>query len=222
MQVVGCDACAMEDAGQECLDTYETLMRAHGGEDSQVFVALVVPVLERVARQQAEAPLAAGGAAVLAAGLWTALAAEGWLPRGGAVVAGSRIDGVVTAALAGVSGVAVDSIWGNAARQLVKALTYPELTECRLSYAEVDAKGVCRRQALAVARARVSGSHCVDCPYWTALRADHHRELLAARWRGASGAALAEASDVFLPEDFRQLRHWWWAARRQGGRSALG
>lgn len=92
-------------------------------------------------------------------------------------------------------------------KQLVKGCGQATRQQCRESYREVDGAGVCRRQLLAKALERVSGTHCVDCPYWTQLTAGQHESLLAEAWVGAGGAAeLAAHREVFLPEDFRALR----------------
>lgn len=96
----------------------------------------------------------------------------------------------------------------EAVRQLVKACFYPEFRVCRESYCAEGADGACRRQELERARKRVSGSHCVDCPYWQELDAAAHAALLQAHWRSAApgAVALAEHRGIFLPEDFRALR----------------
>jgi hypothetical protein len=98
-----------------------------------------------------------------------------------------------------------DGPWAVAARQLVKACFQPEFRKCRDSYRERETDGTCRRQQLAKARGRVSGSHCVDCPYWTALAPEQHAKFLAKAWAGGA-AEFAAHRGVFLPEDFRALR----------------
>ncbi len=101
----------------------------------------------------------------------------------------------------------------DVARQLAKTCFYPEFTTCRDSYRECGRDGVCRRQEESRARRRLSGSHCVDCPYWVALGAAQHEAFLAAAWY--SGPADFKASQaVFLPEDFRALRVWLWNQAR--------
>jgi hypothetical protein len=91
------------------------------------------------------------------------------------------------------------------ARQLVKACFHPEFKKCRDSYRETASDGTCRRQELDRVRARVSGSHCVDCPYWTALTAGQDAALVADGWVGDAGL-LAAHHEIFLPEDFRVFR----------------
>lgn len=92
------------------------------------------------------------------------------------------------------------------ARQLVKACFHPRFKVCRDSFREVSADGSCRRQELARVRERVSGSHCVDCPYWTDLTLEQHGRFLARGWRSGDAAAFAADREVWLPEDFRALR----------------
>jgi hypothetical protein len=99
------------------------------------------------------------------------------------------------------------------ARQLIKACFHPEFRRCRDSYRERDADGTCRRQQLKKARARVSGSHCVDCPYWTSLSREEHTGCLLRGWAG-NPADFHEHADVFLPENFRALKLWLHARAR--------
>lgn len=100
-------------------------------------------------------------------------------------------------------------------RQLVKTCFHREFAVCRDSYREVSADGSCRRQMLKKALGRVSGSHCVDCPHWTALSPADHAGVLSASWVG-DVADFAARQDVYLPEDFRALRVWLHAATRSG------
>lgn len=98
-----------------------------------------------------------------------------------------------------------DPLLATAARQLVKACFQPEFKACRDSYRECEDDGSCRRQQLDRVRERVSGSHCVDCPYWTALAPEQHERLLRRAWTG-DPAEFESHRDIFLPEDFRALR----------------
>lgn len=106
--------------------------------------------------------------------------------------------------LASVSG---GEVLADAAKQIVKACFYPEFRVCRDSYRERSSKGVCKRQVLEKARGRVSGAHCVDCPYWTDVSPERHAALLAESWCGDAAEFTANRA-VFLPEDFRALRTW--------------
>ena len=100
---------------------------------------------------------------------------------------------------------AADGRWTTPVRQLVKACLQPEFRRCRDSYRERSADGTCRRQDLDKARGRLSGSPCVDCPYWLELTPEQHGRVLRENWAG-DPAVLAEHRDVFLPADFRELR----------------
>ncbi|MEN9662358.1 MAG: hypothetical protein RL324_1307 [Verrucomicrobiota bacterium] len=92
-------------------------------------------------------------------------------------------------------------------RQLLKACLQAEPERCRESYREVVG-GHCRRQELARARSRISGTHCVDCPHWAALDGDENLILLARAWAEGPAETLSGNQGIFLPEDFRALRTW--------------
>jgi len=106
----------------------------------------------------------------------------------------------------------------DAIRQLVKACFYAEFKKCRESYHDVNETGECRRQELGRARRRISGSHCVDCPYWTALTPSQHVVLLSGAWCGEPRDFVAHR-EIFLPEDFREFRQTLrgWADEMQTG-----
>jgi hypothetical protein len=106
-----------------------------------------------------------------------------------------------------LAGVSADELLSDGAKQLVKACFYPEFRVCRDSYRERSSKGVCKRQVLERAQGRVSGAHCVDCPYWTDVPPARHAELLREGWC-ADPAELEENRAIFLPEDFRAVRGW--------------
>jgi hypothetical protein len=92
------------------------------------------------------------------------------------------------------------------ARQLVKGCFNPRFKVCRESFREVSADGSCRRQELGKVRERLSGSHCVDCPYWLELTPEQHGRFLARCWRAGDPAELTANREIYLPEDFRALR----------------
>jgi len=98
-------------------------------------------------------------------------------------------------------------------RQLLKACLQPEFRRCRDSYKEV-VEGVCRRQEPSRACQRISGSHCVDCPYWIALRPDQHRALLWKAWVTDPALGLEQEPELFLPEKYRALRLFLWRQAR--------
>lgn len=169
----------------------------------------VPEILERYCRQNGLAPLGDAEAGRIAARLWLLIAVRG-LPR--------RLAPDETGAPGEMSdaevGPLVDCVLEGSerggelakpARQLVKACFSAEFRTCRDSYRERESDGSCRRQQLGKALGRVSGSHCVDCPYWTSLTPAQHAACLARGWAG-DVAEFAAARDAFLPEDFRALR----------------
>lgn len=174
------------------------------------FRRAVIAVLGRFARQNGAA-IDAAAAGQLAAQLEQLIGEFGLPapPGEGEIGAPGKMEKtevrrLVERALAGVRS---SEVLDEAAKQLVKACFYPEFRVCRDSYRERSGKGVCKRQVLEKARERVSGSHCVDCPYWTDVTPERHAELLREGWCG-DPAELEENRDVFLPEDFRVVRRW--------------
>jgi hypothetical protein len=113
-----------------------------------------------------------------------------------------------------ILGSEADPLLAEAVRQLVKACFYPEFKTCRDSFREMGADGSCRRQELDRVRRRMSGSHCVDCPYWVALTPTQHEQFLRKHWRAAP-AEFDAHRNAFLPEDFRCLRQWLYVAARE-------
>lgn len=136
------------------------------------------------------------------------------LPEGTEGVSGGMSEAECAPLVARVMAGIEDSRLAEPARQLVKACFYPEFKVCRDSFREVGRDGSCRRQELERARGRISGVHCVDCPHWMALAPVDHGEFLMAEWR-RDPSLFALNRDVFLPEDFRALRHWLHAAARR-------
>jgi len=98
--------------------------------------------------------------------------------------------------------------------QLFKACFYPEITVCRNSYRQQTADGRCKRQNPTAARARLSGSPCVDCPWTVRLSAEEHARLLTASWAPANSIPFDSDPMCFLPEDFRSLRRFLWLHAR--------
>lgn len=187
--------------------------------ETEEFSGLVVALLRRFFAQNAQT-VAPAELEILATQLGALIAEQGLpaplkpgetgSPGGMADVECSRL---VERVLKGTN----SALLAEPTRQLVKACFYPEFTVCRDSFCEPAPDGACRRQELARARKRISGAHCVDCPYWARYSAADHGEFLAAQWK--SGRAEFEtARDIFLPEDFRALRRW---VRAQAGRGAL-
>lgn len=102
----------------------------------------------------------------------------------------------------------------NAVGQLFKACIYPEITVCRNSYRLQTADGRCKRQNHANAKARLSGSPCVDCPWTVRLTAEQHARLLRDSWAPGNAVAFDFDPMCFLPEDFRSLRRFLWLHAR--------
>jgi len=177
--------------------------------DGEIFGRAVGAILERYRRQNGLPPLAEARPAEIAARLWILITVRGLPPPLGPGETGTpgEMTAEEVAPLVGrMLGDAADAgALGTPARQLVKACFQPEFKKCRDSYREVSEDGACRRQRLGRAGERVSGSHCVDCPYWTALTLEQHEKFLAKAWID-DAAEFAAHRDVFLPEDFRALR----------------
>jgi hypothetical protein len=183
----------------------------------QEFCPLVGAVLTRFFVQNAQPQPSAAEIAGFSARLWALVIERGLPPplTPGDAGAPKEISETECAPLvARVVGDATNPLLADAARQLVKTCFYPEFKTCRESYRAVTPDGVCRRQELVRARKRVSGSHCVDCPYWQELEPAAHAEFLGKMWCPSTGSGLAagtgfaEHRDIFLPEDFRALRRW--------------
>ncbi|MBL9203288.1 MAG: hypothetical protein JNL39_22465 [Opitutaceae bacterium] len=188
-------------------------------DGAEEFPEIVGAVLRRFCAQNAQPSPPAAEVAAFAARL-RALVAERGLPRplapGEIGAPGGMAEAECAPLVARVAGAGAPPLLAEAARQLVKACFYPEFTVCRDSYRETGADGSCRRQELARARGRVSGSHCVDCPHFVALEPAAHLALLDRAWRG-DPARLHTHREIFLPEDFRALRRWLHRAARRTG-----
>lgn len=178
------------------------------GFDSADFDGLVQRLLRRFLAQHAAPPPPDAELRALAARLRQLIVQRGLPPplhageRGAPREMPDRETGPLVAVVAGEG---ANPLLADAVRQLVKACFYPEFTECRDSYKARSPDGSCRRQQLERARGRVSGSHCVDCPYWLSLEPDDHAALLEESWCGER-EEFRRNRGVFLPEDFRALR----------------
>lgn len=186
---------------------------------SPTFETQVTALLRRYCQQNGVALPSDGELAGISTRLWTLLSARGLPPPladGELGCPGEMSAGEVSPLVAMVfAAVSTRMEFTDLIRQLVKTCLHPEFAVCRDSYREVGAGGTCRRQQFAKAVTRVSGSHCVDCPYWTTLTPSEHALRLAEAWKGEV-AEFTENRGVFLPEDFRAFRAWLHAARRSG------
>jgi hypothetical protein len=196
------DLAGME-AGGEGLPMADEREGAHGE-----FAGLVLAVVERGLRQTGQPPLASDEAEVLVAALRAFGEAGGWAVRFGGgreELPAERVAQGVGQVLRALPGRSAE--FAGLAKQVFKACFQPPPPVCRDSYREGDATGRCRRQERTYDLARVSGAHCVDCPYWEEFSAGPHLGWLSERWR-AGRADLEASAEVFLPEDFRELRRW--------------
>ncbi len=181
----------------------------------EAFVSLVAAILARYA-QQNDATLPPADGIALAERLHAVIGEHG-LPRpldaseqgAPGELSEAEIDPLIARALGGYTGPVAGAV-----KQLVKAFFYPEFKKCRDSFREVATDGTCRRQQLARVRSRVSGAHCVDCPYWVGLTPERHAAYLTDEWVGDAAAEFAPYREIFLPEDFRILRRQLYNAAR--------
>lgn len=177
--------------------------------EAREFDALVIANLERCFRRNGHALGAAADFAGVAERLRAVLAERGLpqVPPGGRPEAAVEMPAEECAPVERrVLGILVgDERWATPVRQLVKACLQPEFRRCRDSYRERDEDGTCRRQQAGKARGRLSGSPCVDCPYWLELTPEQHARALRDGWVG-DVAAFESDVELYLPSDFRALR----------------
>lgn len=182
----------------------------------QEFSSRMSAVVRRFLAQNGVAAIEASRLDAMAARLWSVIRERG-LPRplcpDEPGEAGGMDETDCARVVAQVMGDVTQPMLADAVRQITKACFHPEFKTCRNSFREVAADGTCRRQELARVRRRVSGTHCVDCPYWVALDVAAHARFVAAHWR-AGAAEFEQHRDLYLPEDFRALRQWLHAAAR--------
>lgn len=187
------------------------------GED---FCIIVPQILQRFADQNDLSPFPVAELEQIAARLWSVIEERGLpAPLGPDEVGspGDLPDGECTPLVARVLGDVAEPQREKLAvpvRQLVKACFHPEFRHCRDSFREVSPDGSCRRQQIDRVRTRVSGTHCIDCPHWVAFTAGQHVKFLEYEWQPGGRADLATYLAIFLPEDFRKLRHLLYAKAR--------
>jgi hypothetical protein len=170
--------------------------------DFAEFSLRLTAVLQRFYAQNSRPPLPHATIATVAQRLWLLMQERGPVQARDGELSADEAQTLTARVLADFS----DELLAIAARQLVKTCLQPSPATCRNSYREVTADGRCRRQDIGRVRTRISGSHCVDCPYWQELDADDHAALLAQHWQGADSREFAAHREIFLPEDYRVLR----------------
>jgi hypothetical protein len=180
----------------------------------ETFAVIVPEILRRFCLQNGREPPAAGVLQGFAARLWARVEERG-LPRPlGADepgAPGELSEEECAPLLARVLENASEedgNFFAIPLRQLIKACFHEEFKTCRDSFREPSPDGICRRQQLARARQRVSGAHCIDCPYWVALTPEQHGCFLEKEWQPAGRGELFLHRAIFLPEDFRRLRRY--------------
>ncbi|MFI5356375.1 MAG: hypothetical protein ACHQ4G_03470 [Opitutales bacterium] len=185
--------------------------------NGETFADAVAGLLARYGRQNGLPAPAEGWGRAVGLRLWALLEERGW-PRPLAPAEmgepGEMTAEEVAPLIDRLPAGAELAAWSAPLRQLVKACFQPEFKTCRDSYRECGPDGSCRRQDLGRVRVRLSGTHCVDCPYWTALDPAQHVKLLARHWHPGGWPEFEAQRAIFLPEDFRRLRQMIRAAAR--------
>lgn len=186
----------------------------------ETFRTLVGQILERFCRQNDREPPAFGELQGLADRLWEIVAERGLPPPLRVEELGTPTE-LSNEACAPLLARVMEKVreedrifFANPVRQLVKACFHGEFKICRDSFREVSPDGACRRQQLARARQRISGTHCIDCPYWVTLTSEQHARFLEKQWQPTGVTELVLHRSIFLPEDFRELRRYLHTAAR--------
>jgi len=204
---------------------YRAGLAAHAGEARRWFESLVAVCLRRFLQQESGALPSAETVAAFSRHLWNSASAVGWpSPLAEGTTCGPEerswdgIEAQVSAIAACGSDETERARLLPVARQLLKTCIYGEFTECRNSYRSPVAEDRCRRQDPSIARTRISGTPCVDCPYYVTLTQGEHATLLEASWARGNPVPYTREPALFLPEDFRELRRFLWLQARFGGR----
>lgn len=180
--------------------------------DVETFADAVTALLARYARQNAMAVPPEITLRTIGRRLWGLLETRGWpeaLAPGEKGAPGEMSAAEVEPLVAHLkTGLEIETSpsWAVPLKQLVKACFHPWFLTCRETYREMGPDGMCRRQEWDRVRPRLSGSHCVDCPYWTTLTPDQHEALLRRHWQPGRIEEFTARPGAYLPEDFRRLR----------------
>lgn len=193
--------------------TYRRTLMIYGGEAQEGFTHQIKKILQRYFRQTEKTPPPEAALVHFGTILWRLIQQHG-LPEPLEAADQGEDETMPAEQLTA----RLDEIWSafrfvdyrndleTPARHLVKGIWQREFKKCRLSYKESETTGNCDRQSLSNALPRISGSHCVDCPYWVSISAEKNEKLLSKEWNQNAVAELTAHLDVFLPEDYRSLK----------------
>jgi hypothetical protein len=195
--------------------TYRRMLAIYGGDMSEAFSLAVQKILRRYFAQNAFPAPSDPALAHFSKSLWLLVLQRGLPPHLTGPDQGTAADLPEPEVAALVSGLLTNFPFTDAraalsvpARDFIRAVFQPEFKKCRLSYKEPAAGATtCERQDYTHTRTRISGTHCVDCPYWVQVNPEKNEKLLIKEWNPAAVAELTTHLAVFLPEDFRTLRH---------------
>lgn len=195
--------------------SYRRMLAIYGGDMAEAFSLAVQKILRRHFSQGGEAVPPDAALLAFARALWEHGRRRGLPPALKGTEQGEPHD-MPDSEIAQITGPLVSNFPIPSARprlalataELVRGLFQPEFKKCRLSYKEcAPGTGFRPRQELAAVRDRICGTHCADCPYWTQLSAEKNEKLLTKEWDPGRVEELSANMSVFLPEDFRALRH---------------
>lgn len=213
----------MFEHGRIDQDAYTKALARYGNNERAVFTVLSIPVIKRFCKQTSRPEFPDKIIQEFCAVLWSVTIATGFPLPQEETGQNAPVDvdaDIHSDRLASV----LDQLdypeyrmeLAILANQFLKTLLQPEFRSCRLSYCKTNEAGVCERQSLARCKKRISGAHCVDCPLFIVTNPAKHPKVLKAQWAKEKRDELDEQMDVFLPEDFRQLKFFLHLHRRHG------
>lgn len=191
---------------------YAAVLDAHGGNVNDVFTAITIPVIIRFQEKRKRPIPSETMMADFCNRVWTAATDLGILPptEKGVEPPLPHPEGTVTEAiiqsLDGFESGELRMDFALVANQLLPLLVGVEPKTCCLAYCEKSPAGLQERQHKDHALGRISGAHCVDCPLFVLTQSEKHPRVLKAQWDSEKQEELESSIDVFIPEEFRQLR----------------
>lgn len=196
-------------------NSYQTILRDAGKGAREVFIDLTIPVAQRYLRQTRIFPQYTDQLQKLIGTIWDIVHLNP-LPQplnnrevGEAKDADEGLIQGLMGKIENQNGGPLPEPLQIFSFQILVTLTQPEFKTCRMSFTEKDAEGCISRQDRSYCADRISGSHCEDCPYFTALSQEKHEKFLSKLWAGDT-SRLQEQLALFLPADFRFLRIFWY------------